>query len=138
AIASSADARTSSVNWVSPAPTIPPVSQSLKVFPPISHLAEIRSRVIPGWPCTMAMRRPATRLNNADFPTFGRPAMPMFIGLLYQRNDEARMTKHEGMTKHRFYSLLATPLLRYSITPLLHCALPVSAWRGRDLRSAVD
>ena len=62
-----------------PCPTIPPVSQSLNSFPPISHLAEIRSRVIPGWPCTIAMRRPAIRLNNADFPTFGRPTMAMFI-----------------------------------------------------------
>src|SRR5947199_8848741 len=27
----------------------------------------------------MAMRRPAIRLNNADFPTFGRPTIAMFI-----------------------------------------------------------
>src|SRR5947199_10866295 len=27
----------------------------------------------------MAMRRPAIRLNNADFPTFGRPMMAVFI-----------------------------------------------------------
>jgi hypothetical protein len=65
----------------------------------------------------MAMRRPAIRLNKADFPTFGRPAMAMFIALLYQRNDEARSNDE-------------TPALlfaRYLTTPSPHCALRVSA-----------
>ena len=78
-IARAASVWTSAVNCVSPAPTIPPVSQSWNGWPRISHLAEIRSRVIPGCPCTIAIRRPAMRLNNADFPTFGRPTIAMSI-----------------------------------------------------------
>ena len=74
-IARAASVWTSAVNCVSPAPTIPPVSHSRNGWPRISHLAEIRSRVIPGCPCTIAIRRPAMRLNRADFPTFGLPTI---------------------------------------------------------------
>lgn len=38
----------------------------------------LRSRVTPGLSCTMAILRPASRLNNVDFPTFGRPTMAAF------------------------------------------------------------
>src|SRR5205823_14810379 len=38
-----------------------------------------RSLRIHGWPCTMAMRRHAIRLNKADSPTCGRPTIAMFI-----------------------------------------------------------
>src|SRR5438105_3268361 len=137
AIASSADARTSFVNWGSPAPTIPPVSQSLKVLSPISHLAEIRSRVIPGWLCTIAMRRPAIRLNNADFPTFGRPTITMFIALLYQR--KFRMTNDEGTTKRRPCCPPITPLLHHSIAALRSAlARSVGLTSGLQLADASD
>ena len=43
------------------------------------HGAAMRSRVTPGWSCTMAILRPARRLKIADFPTLGRPTMAILI-----------------------------------------------------------
>ena len=37
--------------------------------------ASLRSRVTPGSSDTSARRRPASRLNSVDLPTFGRPAI---------------------------------------------------------------
>ncbi len=54
---------------------MPPVSTSVKGWPCHSTSALMRSRVTPGWSCTMAMRRPTMRLNSADLPTLGRPTM---------------------------------------------------------------
>src|SRR6187401_2374669 len=42
---------------------------------PSRHSAGMRSRVTPGWSCTIAIFLPARRLNRADFPTLGRPTM---------------------------------------------------------------
>ena len=62
---------------------IPPVSTIPKGTGPKVHSASIRSRVTPGWSWTMEMRRPARRLNSADFPTFGRPTRTAFFILLW-------------------------------------------------------
>ena len=56
---------------------MPPVSTSENDFPFHSASTLTRSRVTPGWSCTMAMRRLTMRLNSADLPTFGRPTMAM-------------------------------------------------------------
>ena len=42
--------------------------------PRSSASASLRSRVTPGVSETMAERRPDSRLNRVDLPTFGRPA----------------------------------------------------------------
>src|ERR1035438_47660 len=54
---------------------MPPVSTSVKDFPPHSASAVTPSRVTPGWSWTIAMRLPTMRLNSADLPAFGRPTM---------------------------------------------------------------
>ena len=54
---------------------MPPVSTSVNGRPFHSASAVTRSRVTPGWSCTMAIRLPTMRLNSADLPTFGRPTM---------------------------------------------------------------
>ena len=47
--------------------------------------ASLRSRVTPGVSATSALRRPASRLNSVDLPTFGRPAMTTTGSMRCQR-----------------------------------------------------
>src|SRR3954471_22405945 len=54
---------------------MPPVSTRVKGLPCHSPSAVTRSRVTPGWSCTIAMRLPTMRLNRADLPTLGRPTI---------------------------------------------------------------
>ena len=81
-IAFSAVCRTWASNSDSPAPPTPPVSQTIKGREARLHTAEIRSRVMPGWSCTIAIFRPTSRLNKADLPTLGRPTIATFGVLL--------------------------------------------------------
>jgi hypothetical protein len=60
---------------------MPPVSTRVKGRPCHSASALMRSRVTPGWSWTMAIRRPAMRLNRADLPTLGRPTMAISAGM---------------------------------------------------------
>ena len=55
------------------APNTPPISTSSNSVPSHSTEWRITSRVVPATGATIALRLPATRLNNVDFPTFGRP-----------------------------------------------------------------
>src|SRR5260221_4936178 len=59
------------------APSKPAVSMTVKAISPSLPSPSRRSRVTPGRLSTKARRRPTRRLNNVDFPTFGRPTMAM-------------------------------------------------------------
>ena len=62
----------------------PAVSIRIMSRSPRRPVVSLRSRVTPGWSSTMAIFRPASRLNSVDLPTFGRPTMATFsvMGLL--------------------------------------------------------
>src|SRR5690349_20844972 len=62
---------------------MPPVSTSVKGVPRHSASALTRSRVTPGWSCTIAILRPTMRLNRADLPTFGRPTIAIKPGMMF-------------------------------------------------------
>jgi len=53
----------------------PAVSISRTFRPRNIASASLLSRVTPGVSATNAVRLPASRLNNVDLPTFGRPEM---------------------------------------------------------------
>src|SRR6266851_7006856 len=92
--ATSASARASSVwAWIraaseaGAASSRPAVSMTRKHRSAIRPSLTRRSRVTPGISLTRASRRPTSRLNSVDFPTFGRPRMAtaMLIGVLRRR-----------------------------------------------------
>lgn len=80
-MAMSASVATASPKLSSSVAPMPPVSMSVQGELLMLQGADMRSRVTPGWSCTMAILRPARRLKRADFPTFGRPTMAT-VGIL--------------------------------------------------------
>ena len=63
----------SSVRPDSPGSSQPPVSIRRNRRPRHSPTNSLRSRVTPGFSCTIASRRPTMRFTSVDFPTLGRP-----------------------------------------------------------------
>src|SRR5208282_1072521 len=64
---------------------MPPVSTNSNQRSPSCTNVLTRSRVTPAVGSTIAMRRPASQLNNDDLPTFGRPTIATWgigMGLL--------------------------------------------------------
>src|SRR6266851_596839 len=104
--ATSASARASSV-WAcmraaseaGAASSRPAVSITRKHRSAIRPSPSRRSRVTPGISSTRASRRPTSRLNSVDFPTFGRPRMAtaMLIGVLWRRLSGSAIGRQSGV-----------------------------------------
>ena len=72
-----------------------------------------RSRVTPGVSSTSASRRPASRLNSVDLPTFGRPTMAT-VKLMVRRCPRGRprrRSREREIPRHRV-AARAGPILR--------------------------